>query len=157
MANLTIEWRIEGTKELSRTLLNIRASTRNLSAPFNTAAKNLRSTFETEVFATRGAVIGSPWKPLRPSTLRDKLRRGFPTDPLVRTGKMQHSFRSVVSSDQAVIYNTADYFKYHQSNQRREQIPRRAMMRLAEAQKQMIVRVFQEHLFRSMDKARFEP
>src|SRR5258708_4620453 len=116
MANLTISWEIEGEKALSRTLLNVTAVTKDLTIPFRTAATNLQHTFQADVFSSKGAVIGEPWKPLRPATLRQKARLGYPSDTLVRTGAMQRSFKPVVSSDQAVISNTADYFKYHQSN-----------------------------------------
>jgi hypothetical protein len=39
-------------------------------------------------FETRGARWLTPWKPLAASTVREKIRLGFPTDPLIRTGKM---------------------------------------------------------------------
>jgi phage gpG-like protein len=157
MANLSIEWSIEGDKQLSRTLLGIKAGAKDLTEPFRTASTNLRRTFESDVFSSKGAVIGARWKPLRPATIREKARLGYPSDTLVRTGAMQRSFRTVVSTDQAVIYNTAEYFKYHQFNQARAKIPRRVMMRLAEAQKVMVVRVFQEHLRSLIQKFAFEP
>jgi phage gpG-like protein len=59
---------------------------------------------------------------------------------------MQHSFKSIVASDQAVISNSAPYFKYHQSNKPRSRIPRRVMMALGQNQKQDIVRFFQSYI-----------
>lgn len=40
-------------------------------------------------FRTRGATFGTPWKPLAPSTVLEKKRKGYPRQPLVRTGKMK--------------------------------------------------------------------
>jgi len=51
-----------------------------------------------------------------------------------------------VSSEQAVIHNTAEYFKYHQSRQPRSRLPRRAMMALGNNQKAEIVRFFQAYI-----------
>lgn len=40
-------------------------------------------------FTTKGAHFGTPWKPLAKSTLKQKMRLGFPRAPLVRTGAMK--------------------------------------------------------------------
>jgi hypothetical protein len=65
---------------------------------------------------------------------------------------MQNSFRSIVQTDQAVVYNTAEHFKYHQSNKPRagSRLPRRATMALGPNQKSTIVRYFQEYIQESM-------
>lgn len=43
-------------------------------------------------FTSRGANFGTPWKPLAPSTIRDKKRNGYPLAPLIRTGEMRREF-----------------------------------------------------------------
>lgn len=44
-------------------------------------------------FSTKGAYMGTPWKPLSPATLIDKARQGYATpNPLVRTGRLKMSF-----------------------------------------------------------------
>jgi phage gpG-like protein len=65
---------------------------------------------------------------------------------------MQNSFQSIVSTDQAVVYNTAEYSKYHQSNRPRAgmRLPRRPIMALGPNQKATIVRYFQEYVRESM-------
>jgi phage gpG-like protein len=40
-------------------------------------------------FTSRGANFGTPWKPLAPSTIREKRRLGYPLAPLIRTGEMR--------------------------------------------------------------------
>src|SRR3954469_4067798 len=146
MAGLKLQWSIEGATQLSRRLESLSANTRNLTVPFRKSADSLIRTFSRDVFSTQGAVIGEKWKRLSPYTVAQKARQGFPTDPLVRTGKMQRSFTSIVSSQQAVVYNTQDYFKYHQSNKPRSHLPRRVMMKLGEMQKQQVVKIFQRYL-----------
>lgn len=40
-------------------------------------------------FATRGQRWRTPWPPLAAATIAEKLRLGYPADPLVRTGRMR--------------------------------------------------------------------
>ena len=143
-----LNWTIEGEKQLSRVLSGLRDDIKNLQAPFSESAKKLIKVFSQDSFSTQGQVINERWARLSPYTVAQKARNGYPPDPLIRTGAMKKSFRSVVQTDSATIYNTAEYFKYHQSNQPRKKIPRRVMMKLAEEQKTMVVRIFQKHLFK---------
>lgn len=146
MAGFHISWEIEGVTELSRNLRGIETSLKDFKKPLTRIAKSLVKSFGGEVFDTQGAVIGERWKRLSPYTVAQKARLGFPADTLVRTGAMKKGFKSVVTSDQAVIGNTQDYFRYHQSNKPRSHIPRRVMMKLNENMKEMIVKEFQNHI-----------
>lgn len=139
-----LSWTIEGEQQLARRLRQVETKISNFSKPFRTSAQMLENVFSKSVFASQGGAIGEKWKRLSPYTVAQKARLGYPADPLVRTGKMKRGFRSIVSTDQAVIYNTAEYFKYHQSNQPRKKLPRRVMMKLADRQKEDIVRIFQQ-------------
>src|SRR3954451_9254593 len=100
-----LQWQVEGATQLSRRLEGLSANTKNLTAPFRKSANMLIGVYSRDVFTTRGAIIGKPWKRLSPYTVAQKARSGYPTDPLIRTGKMKRSFTSVVSSNQAVVYN----------------------------------------------------
>lgn len=142
-----IQWEVEGEVQLSRRLEGLSAHTRDLTAPFRSSADMLIGVYSRDVFATEGAVIGKKWQRLSPVTVAQKARLGYGGKGiLVRTGKMQRSFTSIVASDRAVIYNTAPQFKYHQSNLPRRRLPRRVMMALAENQKQAVVKIFQRYL-----------
>jgi len=50
----------------------------------NVVARHIR-----RQFATKGAHFGTPWKPLKPATIKEKVSKGFPRAPLVRTGGMK--------------------------------------------------------------------
>jgi phage gpG-like protein len=151
MADLRLEWSIEGDKSLSRVLIGMGASLKDFRQPFNSSAEYLKRTFSKDVFATQGAAIGERWKRLSLATVAQKARLGYLSGPLIRTGRMQNSFQSIVQSDQAVVYNTAPYFKFHQSKQGRSgRLPRRPMMGLGPNQKATIVRYFQEYVRESM-------
>jgi phage gpG-like protein len=147
-----LQWTIEGQTQLSRKLVGLRSDLKDYTRPFSDSAFYLKSVFSRDVFDTQGAAIGERWKRLSPYTVAQKARHGYPSSPLIGSGAMQNSFKTIVSSDQAVIYNTAAYFKYHQSKAPRSRIPRRVMMKLASRQKEEVVRVFQQYIRESMRK-----
>jgi phage gpG-like protein len=147
-----LQWTIEGEKQLSRRLIGLQSDLKDLRYPFQQSADYLKGVFSRDVFRTQGRAIGEKWKRLSPYTVAQKARRGYPATPLVGSGAMQNSFQTLVSSDQAVIYNTAAYFPYHQSNKPRAKLPKRVMMKLADPQKEAIVRYFQEHLRASLNR-----
>ncbi len=146
MSDFRIDWSIEGEQQLSRRLIGLGTGLRDYQKPFNRSANMLQSLFSNEVFDTQGAVIGEQWKRLSPYTVAQKARRGLPIVPLQSTGRMRRSFKTQVSTDQAVIYNTAEYFKFHQSKAPRSRLPRRVMMKLGILQREQIIKVFQAYI-----------
>ena len=145
-----LSWTIEGEKQLSRRLLTLEDAVQDYSYPFSQSADFLKGVFSRDVFQTQGTAIGERWRRLSPVTVAQKARRGYPSTPLIGTGSMQRSFHTIVSSDQAVIYNTAAYFKYHQSKAPRSHLPRRVMMKIHHNQREQIIRFFQEHIRASL-------
>lgn len=144
---MEIGWTIEGEKQLSRYLREVENSLKDFTVPFKRASDTLKNTFSTEVFETEGSEIGERWERLSPYTVAQKARSGYGGKGILeRTGSMRRSFKTIVSSDQAVIFNTAEYFGYHQSNRPRRKLPRRVMMKLADNQKEMIVKEFQRYI-----------
>lgn len=144
---LQLSWSIEGEKQLSRRLRGISSDVRNLRTPFTQAAKHLTKTYSNDVFRTRGGAIDERWKRLSPATVAAKARKGYPnpSQPLVATGEMKNAFNYRAEDDYAMIWNEAEYFKYHQSRRPREHVPRRVMMKIAEAQRKTIVRTFHKY------------
>ncbi len=138
-----LEWSIEGEKQVSRVLIGMGSALRDYTQPFTQSAQYLKETFSKDVFETQGAAIGEKWKRLSPYTVAQKARRGLPLEPLVGSGKMRDSFVTIVTSEQAVVRNTAPYFPFHQSNKPRSRLPRRVMMKIGENQKEQVVRYFQ--------------
>ncbi len=145
-----LQWNIEGEQQLSRRLRKISTGVSDFSKPFKRSAQHLIGVYTRDVFATKGAVIGEKWARLSPATVAAKARSGFPSDPLIRTGRMRRGFRSLVTSNQATIYNNTQHFKYHQSNKPRRKIPRRVMMKLGINQREQVVKIFHTHLNKIM-------
>lgn len=141
-----LSWSIEGEKQFSRRLGGLVTDLKDFSKPLKRIADSLVKTFSNDVFETRGGSIQETWANLSPYTLATKARKGYPLVPLIATGAMKRGFRSAVTSDQAVIGNITNYFKYHQSNKPRQHLPRRVMMKLGYQQREMIQKAFQKFI-----------
>jgi phage gpG-like protein len=75
----------------------------------------------------RGGSLQTPnWAPLKPSTAKQKARKGYSSTPLIRTGHLRQSFRPFYSREQAGIGSEVPYGKYHETGTSR--LPQRAMM-----------------------------
>lgn len=144
-----ISWSIEGEKQISRRLRGLETSLKDFKKPLEIIANKLQKTFSDDVFATQGKAVQESWPRLSPYTIAMKAKRGYPSTPLIATGAMKEGFRSIVSSDQAVLYNVEDYFKYHQSNKPRKKLPRRVMMKLGNQQREMVQKEFQLYIMQS--------
>jgi len=150
---IQLGFQIEGEKQLSRRLKKGSLSVSQWQKTFSKTGIYLKRFFSNDVFATEGSVIGEPWEPLSEATIRQKAKRGYPSKPLVGSGRMKGSFRSVATPRMVEVYNTADYFKYHQSRQpRTTNLPRRVMMKLDMLRKQIIVKMFQKEINKNLNK-----
>jgi phage gpG-like protein len=114
----------------------------NLEPVWRQIAKDLME-LETQIFASRGAIIGRPWAPLSPKTLQQKQRKGFPLDPLVRTGRLKASLTDETSDEMVLdidnlgltfgsarLVDRGDWFlaPIHHLGAPRRNIPARALM-----------------------------
>ena len=142
---LAISWHIEGEAQLVRRLRGIEAGLKDWSPAFQQTARELKDIFSNDVFQSEGRAIGEQWQPLTPSYAAQKARKYPGKGILEASGHMRQSFKSLFKPDMAAVWNTASYFKYHQSNKPRSRLPRRAMMRLAEEQRQLVVKIFHTH------------
>jgi hypothetical protein len=83
-------------------------------------------------FRNRGRRWRTPWKQLAPSTLSEKLRLGYPPDPLVRTGELRHSLTvrplgiERLRPHELEAGTATRYAHFHQSGTRR--MPRRQLI-----------------------------
>lgn len=142
MAGLTLTVTVEGETQLSRTLMLMADRVKDWTPAFQETASTLKNIFSNDVFESEGAAIDEHWAALSPDYEARKAKR-YPGKGLLQaSGTMRNSFKSMYQSDMAQIWNTTDYFKYHQSNQARSKMPRRVMIKLAEAQREVVVKIF---------------
>ena len=137
-----LKFTIEGETQLSRNLLLVATKIKDWTPAFQETALTLQSLFSGEVFDTQGAVIDESWSPLKKAYVLQKSKKYPGKGILEATGTMRKGFMVLWRPDMAMVWNKVEYFKYHQSNQPREKLPRRVMMKLAEDQRTQIVRIF---------------
>jgi phage gpG-like protein len=140
---LHLSWTIEGVTQLSRNLLILASRVKDWTPAFEATAYELKNLFSGEVFDTEGSVIEESWAPLSKAYAYRKAQKYPGKGILEATGKMRNGFMTLWRPDMAAVWNEVEYFKYHQSNQpRTSNLPRRVMMKLAGAQREMVVKIF---------------
>ena len=66
---------------------------------------------------------------------------------LIASGDMQASFKHKASANLVRVYNTAPYFKYHQSSEEpRKRLPRRVMMSVNDTIEVEVNRIINTHV-----------
>lgn len=126
--SLSISVNISGDKEKIAGLKKLGQSLTMLQGAMNTIGKSLTDYSSTKVFASRGGILGDTWDDLSPAYKLLKAKQYPGRSPLVKTGHMQRSFAHEADDTSVTIFNEAEYFAYHQSNEPRSHLPRRAMM-----------------------------
>jgi len=140
---------LEGEKVLSRRLLNAQYAFKSLHAPFETINTELQKTFQMN-FSTQGSLFGG-WAERKPQYKNGERVDTWPL--LNKTGNMKDSFDGVATDSQLVIFNTAPYFKYHQSKaERSSNLPRRVMIGLDKQRKEFVIKTFQQYISRTIGR-----
>lgn len=145
---MRLTFEIEGVVEMDRRLRGIQAEMTDWRPAFSETAKYMQKVFANDVFETEGRAIGVRWTPLSRAYAERKAGKYPGKGILEATGTMRDSFETAYAANYAAIWNTAYYFKYHQSKRPRSKIPRRAMMKLGNTQKQVIQKKFHEEMIK---------
>ena len=122
---------------------------KDYSAEFKKTGDLLTNYSGNDVFSSVGSVLGSQWAPLSTSYAIKKAIKYPGKGILEATGQMRAGFRSQPSAMQVIVYNTQDYFKYHQSNKPRGALPRRIMFKLNDYLKTAIVKIFHDGIYQA--------
>lgn len=87
------------------------------------------------------------WRKLRPSTIRERIRKGFGARPILkRKGKLKKGFKYQPGKTVFRLYNRVPYFPHHQFGAPRAHIPARRMIVLLTQDKAAFTRVARKHL-----------
>lgn len=102
------------TKEAERVLKNLQRGLTDLT-PALRDAKDFQMQEVESQFATEGVnILGSKWKALAQSTIKQRIRKGFGASPiLTASGKMRGANRvKKLNKNSIQIENPTHYFKY---------------------------------------------
>lgn len=133
---------LEGGTEMSRRFNKIPQEIGNTKPLFFRIGREVRISVDSN-FSSRGALFGQPWA-------KRKDNKSHPI--LEKTGRMRRSFNQRLGDNYVEISNSAQQFKYHQSNKPRRKLPRRVMLKLDEIRRRYIVKTFQQHIRESLKK-----
>jgi len=138
-----LSYSIEGEKQLSRKLLILSESIKDWTPAFKETALTLKNVFSNDVFESEGGAVGERWSPLSKAYAARKAQKYPGKGILEATGTMRKGFMTLWRPDMAAVWNEVTYFKYHQSDQpRQSNLPRRVVMKLANTQREQVVRIF---------------
>lgn len=142
---MELQFYIEGELQLARVFEAMASNIQDWSPAFEQSANQLVDMFSNDVFETEGQAIDEAWSPLSRAYAYKKAKQfGSDTGILQATGTMRSSFTSFFDPTSMTVWNTTEYFKYHQSKLPREKMPRRVMMKLTNDMKASVVRNFQQ-------------
>lgn len=147
---MQLSWSIEGEQQLSRKLEIMASKIKDWTPAFRETALSLKDTFSNDVFKSEGSAIGEHWSPLKKAYALQKAKKYPGKGILEATGAMRNGFMTLWRPDMAAVWNSIQYFKYHQSNQPRSKLPRRVMMKLGNTQREMIVKVFHNYFHKKV-------
>lgn len=139
------------------TFITIRADSRAIEKRLDKLGRGVKnfkkplkdsSEFSMKLFKQNFEIGGrefKKWKRLSPATIVAKARLGFPSDPLIATGRMMKSFKIFkLERFVAIVNNPTKYFKYHQLGGRK--IPKRVMIAINRKMTKKIVGIFKRYL-----------
>lgn len=149
MSDITLS--IQGDDELIAKLARLSGGGLDLRDSLDDSGRFLTRFFGGEVFASRGRVIGEPWQALNPSYAAMKARQFPGRPPLVRTGEMMRSFKHTAAARRLEIFNTADYFAFHQDGTRH--LPARVMMKVDNRRAERVAELIAGDLSLQMQRA----
>lgn len=130
---MILEASINGDKTISAELSTVGLAVKDWRTPLASSGSELMKSFQLN-FEESGALFGG-WLPRKKS---------YPWPLLRKTGHLQHSFYSDVTSTQLTLGNRASYFKYHQRGTSR--LPKRVMLMIDAARQNFIIKAFQAHI-----------
>ena len=120
-----------------------RAALARLDEPVQRSLAVLRETI-AGAFDSEGMSLGAAWPPLAPRTLREKLRLGYPAQPLVRTGLLRSGWEaSLTGPGQGTLRSAAPYARAHEEGLG---VPQRRFLPGLEAAGSALREVFEQHV-----------
>lgn len=85
---MNLEFDARGWEQARRRLMEMKLRSQNLIPAWD-ALLDWWARENRKHFTSRGQRWHTPWPPLAASTIAEKVRLGYPKDPLVRTGRMR--------------------------------------------------------------------
>jgi len=145
---------VDGQTEIARGFSRFGDDVKDLSPAFREMVKDFHEG-EKRQFESEGHYGAGGWTSLAPSTLERKARGGFPSNILVRTGKLRTSLISSGGHGVEIVFPLSmkigtdlEYAIYHQRGTSR--MPSRPIIQFPEEQKTRWHKIIHKFLVRKM-------
>lgn len=130
--SLSVTIHITGDKEVMRRVEKLGTDLYRLRPAMDVIGKGVAEYYSTIGITDRGKPWNNPWPDYSP-TYKIWKEINYPGRPMMVLGgpkseNLKDSFAWQATNTGVRIYNTASYFKYHQSSAPRTKIPRRQIM-----------------------------
>jgi phage gpG-like protein len=99
-------------------------------------------------YQSGGGKIGG-WAPLAPATVKRKLKQGYTSQPLLRTGAMRQNFAQFSDETQAGVGNRTSYSLPHEMGA--PNLPQRRMMPQEDEMTAIAERVYGMHMRKAVE------
>jgi phage gpG-like protein len=96
------------TAQLSKAIASFKTLAGDSSSLTRKVADQVQANI-AERFVTQTDPSGIPWKPLKPSTIREKTSKGYPAAILTRTGALQRSIDFQINGEEIVFTSNLPY------------------------------------------------
>ncbi len=136
MSLIDVTFNVEGVTEVAAMFDTAGKRAGNMREPMQNISQVMLKTFDIN-FAGHGSLFGK-WQ----------RRQKDPGHPLLEdTGAMRHGFKGKIGESYVTLFNTQDYFCFHQSNAaRKTKLPRRIMMMIDEERRREVIKILQQHI-----------
>ncbi len=147
---MKLVFEVAGDKQIERELLRVGAFANDATPAFVAIGELMMAETEKQ-FATEGRHASGGWAPLKPATLEAKIRGGFRTEILQRTGALLDSL--TVKGDANMVFeprpqelvfgSQLPYAAVHQNPRPENPLPRRRPLEFTETTRRQIVKILQ--------------
>ncbi len=141
---ISVSVTVQGTdKELAK-LKSLGAKLYDFRGAMQDIGEEVTKYYSGQGFASQGGVFDNVWPSLSPVYAKLKAKNYPGRSVLVKTGRLQDSFRASSTSKSVVVTNTAPYMAYHQSTEPRSKMPYRPIMKVNDDVKSIVRQIIQE-------------
>ncbi|HSH31213.1 MAG TPA: phage virion morphogenesis protein [Candidatus Saccharimonadales bacterium] len=149
----TIVIKINGDKTTEKKLRRLGGSLLDMSKAMRAVGNDFLGFYTDKPFTSQGGIYGSPWAALKPATVDQKVKYNptTATYPLIKSGKMRRSFKVESSSTHMRLFNTTDYFKYHQLGTKN--MPQRMVLQLTKSRYDAVKRIIEADIKDKINRA----
>jgi phage gpG-like protein len=142
---------ITGLDKTNATLDKLSGIINNLEPELVDVGTWLMGFLQVDVFDTEGGAISAPWQALS-SPYSFYKSKNYPGRAILEaSGEMRKGYALMTTTQYAIVENTVEYAKYHQSGTSR--LPQRMLVNVTDELKRTVGQKFADHLKSRVEQA----